>query len=119
MNISDVRRRCRSISLCAAAALALAVLATGCNNPMSASHLLVISVTGSAPPAGGQAQFAAVAIFNDDTTQDITQTATWQSSDTSIATVNPTGLVTALAPGVATIKATFDNTTGSTTVTVQ
>ncbi|HEY3886535.1 MAG TPA: Ig-like domain-containing protein [Vicinamibacterales bacterium] len=85
---------------------------------MSPSNLLVISVTGSAPPVGGQTQFAAVAIFNDDTTQDITTTSTWQSSDPAIATVNTTGVVSAVASGVVTLKVTFDNITGSTTITV-
>lgn len=44
--------------------------------------------------------------------------ATWTSSETRVATVNGTGLVTALAPGTATIAATIEGRSGAATVTV-
>ncbi len=46
---------------------------------------------------------------------------TWASSNTSVATVSPTGQVTAFAPGTTTISATNGNdprTTGTATVNV-
>jgi len=46
-------------------------------------------------------------------------TFAWESSDTAVATVDGTGLVTAVAPGTATITARADAATGAATVTVQ
>lgn len=44
--------------------------------------------------------------------------ATWTTSDPTVATVNPTGRVTGLAAGSATIVATIEGKTGSAAVTV-
>jgi uncharacterized protein YjdB len=77
-------------------------------------------------------QFTATAVYSDNTTQDVTAQATWQSSDTTAAQVSTggggggpggpgggaRGTVTALAAGSSTISATFNGVTGSTTVTV-
>jgi len=46
------------------------------------------------------------------------RTLTWSSSDATIATVNGNGLVSALAPGSATISATTEGKTGTTRLTV-
>jgi uncharacterized protein YjdB len=43
---------------------------------------------------------------------------TWASGNTALATVNASGLVTAVAPGAATITATSEGKSGSATVTV-
>ncbi|MFO0728971.1 MAG: Ig-like domain-containing protein [Myxococcota bacterium] len=76
---------------------------------------------------GGQQQLVAVALFSDGRSQTITGQATWVSSSPQIAAVSTggggpgggnRGLVTAIAPGTATINATFMGITGSTQVTV-
>ncbi|MBK8250064.1 MAG: Ig-like domain-containing protein [Gemmatimonadetes bacterium] len=46
------------------------------------------------------------------------RTIAWASSNTSIATVNTTGLVTAVAAGSTTVTATADGRTGQSTITV-
>jgi uncharacterized protein YjdB len=46
------------------------------------------------------------------------QTVTWQSSNSAVAAVSPTGEVTALTPGVATITATAASVSGTAAVTV-
>lgn len=46
------------------------------------------------------------------------RTVTWSSSNTSIATVSSTGVVTGVAAGTATITATSEGKTGTSTVTV-
>lgn len=51
-------------------------------------------------------------------TMDVTTGVTWTSSDPSIATVNPLGLVTAVADGTATITASFGGISGTCAVTV-
>src|SRR5207253_2450787 len=43
--------------------------------------------------------------------------ATWTSSDPSVATITSGGLATGIGGGLATITATFDGRTGSTTLT--
>ena len=43
---------------------------------------------------------------------------TWKSSDTTWATINSSGLATAVSPGPVTISATVDGITGSTGLTV-
>jgi len=47
------------------------------------------------------------------------RTVVWMSGDPAIATVNATGLVTAVAPGAAIISATCEGKTGSAQITVQ
>jgi len=47
------------------------------------------------------------------TTEVVTSTATWTSSDPNVATVSPGGLVTAIAEGTASIQATFENISGA------
>ena len=46
------------------------------------------------------------------------RTIKWASSNTAVATVNTSGLVSAIAPGAATITATSEGKSGSSTVTV-
>jgi uncharacterized protein YjdB len=43
---------------------------------------------------------------------------TWESQNTNIATVSPTGLITAVAPGTTTVAATSEGKVGTVTVTV-
>src|SRR5260370_337281 len=64
-------------------------------------------------------QFTATGIFSDSSTQDLTTSATWNSSKTGVATIGAnTGLATAAGPGTTTISATFNAVTGSTSFTV-
>jgi uncharacterized protein YjdB len=53
----------------------------------------------------GTRQLVATATYNDGSTEDVSTTATWSSSNTSKATVDSTGLVTGVAAGVAIITA--------------
>jgi uncharacterized protein YjdB len=52
------------------------------------------------------------------TTEVVTSTATWTSSDPNVATVSPAGLVTAIAEGTVSIQATFQSITGAEPTTV-
>src|SRR3989441_66197 len=70
-------------------------------------------------PADTQ-QYTATGTFTDGSTQDLTGSVTWASSDTTVATITTTGgLATAVANGTTTISATDPVTTisGSTTLT--
>jgi len=66
----------------------------------------------------GTQQFTATGIFSDGSQQDLTSTATWASSNQNVASINATGLGTALALGSTTIGATFNEINGGTTLTV-
>jgi uncharacterized protein YjdB len=70
---------------------------------------------------GHTQQMTATGNNNDGTTQDLTSKAIWTTSDSTIATVSSTGLVTAVSPGNATISAasgTVSPGTASVTVTL-
>jgi uncharacterized protein YjdB len=87
---------------------------------VSSATLSSISITPANPgisPQGTQ-QFAATGTFADGTTQDITSQVTWISSNTSVATVSSSGLVTAVAVGTSTITASAGSISGSTPLTV-
>jgi hypothetical protein len=64
------------------------------------------------------AQLTATATFNDNTTKNVSGQASWSSSDTSIATVSSSGLVSAKSSGSATITATYTGLNAQTAVTV-
>lgn len=51
-------------------------------------------------------------VTNDDgTTQDVTKSSTWLSSDTSVAVVTSNGVVTTVAPGATHLTAVYQTTT--------
>jgi trimeric autotransporter adhesin len=74
-------------------------------------------------PAGGKFQLTAIGTFASGATKNVTATATWTSSASSVATV-AAGLVSCKAPhsyydGHATISATVGSVSGSTNVTCE
>ena len=73
-------------------------------------------------PRGSGQQFTAAGIYSDDTVIDITAEVTWSSSTASVATVSngtgSNGIATAIAPGTATITASYQGIAGSATLTV-
>jgi uncharacterized protein YjdB len=82
---------------------------------------ILITPTQSILQRGVTQSFQATATYQDNTTADVTQQATWLSSDTavaSIATNNGGTLVRAVATGTSTITATVGTLVGTTTVTV-
>jgi uncharacterized protein YjdB len=68
--------------------------------------------------AGATQQFTATATFSDLTTQDVSSSVTWTSSDGSIATVSGSGLANTLTPGSSTITASLALVSGSATLQV-
>jgi uncharacterized protein YjdB len=73
-------------------------------------------------PVGTYLQLQATGVFSDLTTQDESYSASWTSSDPTIATVSSdyysAGTVTTNAPGTVTISANFNGVVGTTTLTV-
>ena len=83
----------------------------------AATSITVTPITPSIP-VGIQQRFTAVATFSDSTTQDISPNATWNSSNTGIATVNSVGVAFGVSPGPAAITASFESVTSSAQLTV-
>jgi len=105
---------------------------TATYNGMSASTTLTVvskkvttvQVTPTNPTAVlgiGQA-FVATAIYDDNSTGVVTTSATWTSSDTTVASIGTTGgtagVATPIAAGSATITATYQGVSGTTLLTV-
>ena len=68
--------------------------------------------------AGTQQQYTATGTYSDGSHQNLTSSATWTSSATSVATISSGGLATGVAAGSTTIKATSGSISGSTSLTV-
>jgi uncharacterized protein YjdB len=68
--------------------------------------------------AGTTQQFAATGHYSDGSSADVTSQTMWQSSTTTVATIDGTGLAKAVAVGMTTISASFGGLTQSTGLTV-
>lgn len=90
------------------------------NIRVTSATLSSIGVTPLDPrlPLGIHQQFTATGVFSDDSTQDLTGQVTWGSDTEANATVDAGGMVTAVALGNATIKATRTGISGTSRATV-
>jgi putative lipoic acid-binding regulatory protein len=74
-------------------------------------------------PLGSMYHFTATGIFEDEIDDDLTDKVTWSSSDITVARVSNDipnkGLVNAVSVGTSFIRATFQNKTGSSKLTVR
>jgi uncharacterized protein YjdB len=101
--------------------LALGALMTaGCKNFFIGPTLTTVAVSPSMPSiaVGKAQQMVATGTYDNGTTDKVTDSAGWSTSDSTIATVSSTGLVAGVASGNATISATLNGLSGSTTVTI-
>lgn len=67
---------------------------------------------------GGTVAVRAIGGFSDGSTQDLTASVQWSSSDTTKVIVDASGTVTGISPGSATITATANAVSGHATITV-
>lgn len=79
---------------------------------------MAITPIGPAVLVGGKQQFTAIATFSDGSTQDLTASSTWSSSDVSKVSIASGGSATGVAPGAVTITATSGAISGSTAINV-
>jgi hypothetical protein len=77
-----------------------------------------VSPNQSSLPVGESEQLTATGVYSDGSAKDLTSSATWNSSASGIASVNPTGEVVANAIGTVTINAAVGTITGAALVTV-
>jgi hypothetical protein len=103
-------------SLCVLTVLVIA----GCKGFFIGPTLTTVTLAPSTPSVavGKTQQMTATGTYDNSSTQTITDSASWASSDVAIAMVSSTGLVTGIASGSATISATLGGVSGSTTVNV-
>lgn len=91
---------------------------------VTAAALVSIDITPVSPSTllGTPVQFSATGNYTDASSHDITVTATWSSSATSVATVSNTagskGLATPISPGTTNITVQSSTVSGSTLLTV-
>ena len=67
---------------------------------------------------GSTQQYTATGTYSDGSTQNLTSSVSWSSSNTTAATISAAGLATGVATGSTTIQATSGSVTGSTGLTV-
>ena len=79
---------------------------------------ITVSPNQSSLPVGESEQLTATGNFSDGTTQNLTQSATWSSSGSAIASVSSAGAALANAVGTATIGVTAGSFTGTASLTV-
>ena len=94
-------------------------LGPGVGGPSRSLVSIAITPANAALLLGTLQQFTATGTYSDHSSQDITDSVTWSSSDISVASIAGGGLATALTLGSVTISATSGSVTGSTTVNVQ
>jgi len=91
---------------------------TGANpNPITGIDVAPGALTLNAP-AAARWSLNARASYQNGTTRDVTELASWSSSAPSVATVDASGVVTAHAPGSALVRATLDGVSGVSEVTI-
>lgn len=100
--------------------LVLPLLLVACdnNNPPAAVTLTDIAISPAAAPNGlpidvTQA-FTATGTYSNSSKQDITKTATWNSSTPGMATINSSGVATGVAVGATNITASLSGKTSNT-----
>ncbi len=98
--------------------IAIALPIAGCTN--SQVDELVVTPNAISMPVGDTAQLTATGIYghgsnHPTTTQDLTDQVTWTTTSVDVATVSPTGLVTATGPGSIQVTASIHGFTGTLT----
>jgi hypothetical protein len=101
------------VAIAVAAALAGACAKKSSSTPTPTVSGVVVAGNGAFTSKNQTSQLTATANLSDSTSQDVTSTATWSSSNQAVATVSSTGLVTAVSFGTATISATYQGAQGS------
>ena len=79
---------------------------------------VAVTPTNSTMPSGTTKPMTATGTFSDSSTQDLTLSALWSSSNPQAATINGQGVVTSIANGATSITALVGSVSGSTNLTV-
>jgi uncharacterized protein YjdB len=116
------------LHVCNVAVVSLLALLSGCASSKSFSDVQPVTATltsiSLAAPSGSLSigatrQFTATGSYSDGTTKNLSSSVTWSSSNSAIADVNSSGLVTAISTGTATITATLSGISASSAIQIQ
>jgi hypothetical protein len=114
--------------LCVPAAVMAGCSETSSITPTSPSRptpvvaSISVGVAANASPVlapGGHLQLWALATYSDHSSKDVTNTAAWQSSNPSVATISRDGVLTAAVEGSVDIMAAVEAVSGSLRATIQ
>ncbi len=112
----------KNVFVTASLFFSMSLCLTACGGKGNTSSPALVSIAINPPDAaitqGKAQQFTATGTYSDNSTRDLTSSASWTSSDAAIATVNTAGLATSRAAGTTTITAISGNISGQTTLTV-
>ena len=102
------------------ATLLLLAAAVGCRGFFVNPTLTGLTVGPTTPSVqqGNTLQMTATGTYDDGSTKTLTGNVLWSTDNSTIATVNTSGLLSAVSPGTATITATSGTVTGSTTAMI-
>ncbi len=104
------------------ALLCAIVLMSSCSFSPSSNHPTLVSIAVTAPnlsmAKGTSEQFSATGAYSDKSTQNLTNSVTWSSQNTGVATVTAAGSVTAAGAGTSAIQAVSGTVAGSAKLTV-
>ena len=105
-----------------------ALCLTGCGSKGAGSGLTdetnptleTLTVSGSASTVAvpSTLQLSAMGNYSDDSQKSLSSQVTWQSSDTTIATISASGMLTAVKAGSVTVTATMGTVSGTKPITV-
>jgi N-acetylneuraminic acid mutarotase len=87
-------------------------------NPRTPTAIMVSPATASIVAGSGAQQYAAACSYSDGTSADCSTTVTWSSSNTAVSEISSTGLASAVAAGITTIKAVSGSVSGNGVLTV-
>ena len=116
--IAAKRPLTRAFALLGAAGLSAALVACLKPAPTESGPLMVTPASASVLVGDTVKLSVAPVALGDASGSGADPAVRWSSSNTSVATVTPAGLVTAVAPGVATITATSNGRSGAATIRV-
>jgi hypothetical protein len=110
----------RSRLLVAVVLAAVTTAVAGCSHPAAPSTVSTVAITGTTflTAVGQTGQFMATATRSNGTTLNVTTQATWQSSNTAVATISGAGLVTVHGFGTADIEAAYQGASGTLSILV-
>ncbi|QNI30919.1 Ig-like domain-containing protein [Alloacidobacterium dinghuense] len=86
----------------------LLISACGGGSDTQQSEIIAIIPHTASVSLGQTVQFRATGYMNNGQTQDLTSSVSWQSSNTGIATVSPSGLATSVTPGTINMTASWN-----------
>ena len=87
---------------------------SGSNPVQGGPNVTAVSVNPSSATVspGSTQQFTAVARYTDGSQKDVTQSAAWSTSNSSVATIHSGGMASAVALGTTAVTATLNNSAG-------